>query len=300
MGLALVFAGGGGKGAYEVGVWRALRESGLEASFSAVIGTSVGALNAALFGQQNLDTAVRIWREISYQKMLAPNAGGQGALVSQSGLRLLLQANLTGSLKKSVYVCCSRIECEKGIWDGEDFLFRDILSRDARSVLFQRKPLFGLEVDEKFFPEFFKLNDFSKERQIEYLLASSALPAVYDAVSIDGKKYRDGGLIKEYNMPYGKAVELGYGRVLAVGLEAGPSGAERVQGSRVYRLNPSQPLGEMLDGTIDFDAGNVGWRMELGYSDFRRHRDEIFSVLKEECGQTAMPGHIRAKLRKMV
>ena len=43
-GLAL--EGGGAKGAYQIGAWKALREAGIR--FSAVSGTSVGALNGAM------------------------------------------------------------------------------------------------------------------------------------------------------------------------------------------------------------------------------------------------------------
>ena len=42
----LVFAGGGGKGAYQIGVWRALRRLGLDKRISVVSGTSVGAIIA--------------------------------------------------------------------------------------------------------------------------------------------------------------------------------------------------------------------------------------------------------------
>ena len=47
--LGLVFSGGGGKGSYEIGVWKYLHEIGLDKNITAVSGTSVGALNAALF-----------------------------------------------------------------------------------------------------------------------------------------------------------------------------------------------------------------------------------------------------------
>ena len=43
---AIALEGGGAKGAYEVGVWRALDEAGVR--FDAVAGTSVGALNGAM------------------------------------------------------------------------------------------------------------------------------------------------------------------------------------------------------------------------------------------------------------
>ena len=45
----LVLAGGGTKGAYEVGVWKALKEMNI--NITAVVGASIGALNGALFLQ---------------------------------------------------------------------------------------------------------------------------------------------------------------------------------------------------------------------------------------------------------
>ena len=63
--LGLVLAGGGGKGAYEIGVWQALRDLGLEPSVAAVSGTSVGALNAALFATGDLERARTVWRDLS-------------------------------------------------------------------------------------------------------------------------------------------------------------------------------------------------------------------------------------------
>ena len=47
--LGLVLSGGGAKGAYEVGVWQAMEEMGLAGDVAAISGTSVGAINAALF-----------------------------------------------------------------------------------------------------------------------------------------------------------------------------------------------------------------------------------------------------------
>lgn len=46
--LGLVLSGGGGKGSYEIGVWRYLKEIGLDKKISVISGTSVGGLNAAL------------------------------------------------------------------------------------------------------------------------------------------------------------------------------------------------------------------------------------------------------------
>ena len=51
---AIVLAGGGSRGAYQIGVWKALREMGID--YQLVTGTSVGALNGVLMVQQKSTT----------------------------------------------------------------------------------------------------------------------------------------------------------------------------------------------------------------------------------------------------
>ena len=72
--LGLVFSGGGAKGAYQIGVWKALKELGIDKQVKAVSGTSVGALNAALFCQGNYETAEKLWLGLTKSKILTPNA----------------------------------------------------------------------------------------------------------------------------------------------------------------------------------------------------------------------------------
>ena len=59
--IGLVLAGGGGKGSYELGVWKYLSEIGLVKKISVISGSSVGALNAILLSLCDFDTAVNIW-----------------------------------------------------------------------------------------------------------------------------------------------------------------------------------------------------------------------------------------------
>jgi NTE family protein len=56
---ALVLSGGGARGAYEVGVLKALNEMGFQ--FDIVFGTSIGAINAIFFAQQAMDRLEEIW-----------------------------------------------------------------------------------------------------------------------------------------------------------------------------------------------------------------------------------------------
>ena len=68
---ALVLAGGGGKGAYQIGALRALRRFGVS-RFDPIAGTSVGALNGVLVAQNDLPAAARIWRQLGIWEVLTP------------------------------------------------------------------------------------------------------------------------------------------------------------------------------------------------------------------------------------
>ena len=64
----LVFDGGGARGAYQIGAWRALSEAGVK--ISAVAGTSVGALNGALVCMGDLEKAGHIWKEMAFSRVM--------------------------------------------------------------------------------------------------------------------------------------------------------------------------------------------------------------------------------------
>ena len=65
---ALALEGGGAKGAYQIGAWKALREAGVK--IDAVAGTSVGALNGSLIVMGNLEKAENIWENIRYSQVM--------------------------------------------------------------------------------------------------------------------------------------------------------------------------------------------------------------------------------------
>src|SRR5674476_47363 len=60
--VGLVLSGGGSRGAYQIGVWQALRELGVKINL--VAGTSVGAINGAIICQGGFDIAVSLWKEV--------------------------------------------------------------------------------------------------------------------------------------------------------------------------------------------------------------------------------------------
>ncbi len=66
---ALVLSGGGAKGAYEAGVITSLWQA---QPFDIVVGTSIGAINAALTAQNNISGLEAVWKGIAARNVIQP------------------------------------------------------------------------------------------------------------------------------------------------------------------------------------------------------------------------------------
>ena len=67
--IGLVLSGGGAKGAYQIGCWRALRKHGVT-DFAAIAGTSVGAVNAALIAAGQPEAAESAWTGLRWSEVV--------------------------------------------------------------------------------------------------------------------------------------------------------------------------------------------------------------------------------------
>ena len=79
MKIGLVLSGGGGKGAYELGVWKALKELNLNKYISVFSGTSIGAFNAALFAMDDLEKAEKLSVQTGKKAMELIRAKGKAS-----------------------------------------------------------------------------------------------------------------------------------------------------------------------------------------------------------------------------
>lgn len=112
MDIGLVLEGGGGKGAYQIGVWQALRELGLEEHIKVVAGTSVGALNAALFLQGDIQQAKDIWFHISHEQLLWDTEQEEDSFFSNKGLENFISKSLANKSQRNIlcYATCKNAE----------------------------------------------------------------------------------------------------------------------------------------------------------------------------------------------
>lgn len=73
--IGLVLAGGGTKGVYEIGAWKALEELGLMEQITGFSGSSIGAFNTALFVNGNLHAAIDLWESLTMADFADINVG---------------------------------------------------------------------------------------------------------------------------------------------------------------------------------------------------------------------------------
>ena len=64
--IGLVLCGGGAKGAYQVGVFKVLEELEIANEIKMISGSSIGALNGALYLMYSADEIDQIWQQCNW------------------------------------------------------------------------------------------------------------------------------------------------------------------------------------------------------------------------------------------
>ena len=193
-GTAWVLGGGSARGAAQVGVILALLESGIKPP-SAIIGTSVGALDGAVMASSpNLEGAHllrQLWLSAAAREVF--HLHPVGAILSH------LSGKLGPLSSEPVEKLIASFESTSGCTTFADLRIPlGVVATDldaGRPAVFRSGPL------------------------APALLASTAIPGLFPPVKIGGRDYSDGGIVD--NVPIALAVREGYRRILAVGLMAG-------------------------------------------------------------------------------
>lgn len=104
----LVLSGGGGKGAYEIGVILALFDCNIR-TFDALSGTSVGGLNAALshllFNKSDRNLVLQIWSDMSFSKVLKLSWATLLKLMLYCLLSVLAFSNMPRTISAILFYC---------------------------------------------------------------------------------------------------------------------------------------------------------------------------------------------------
>lgn len=269
-GLALVLAGGGGKGAYHIGVWKALREFGVDKNIKAVAGTSVGSLNAALFMQGNYALAEKVWLSISHQKLLSVNP--------KKIVSTLLGLGLGSVLPMSQILRVATVFSQHGIFSREGMI--ELINEYLNLEDLSHSSILGFATccELPFLKAtYFNLNSCTSNRLQSILLASSALPIIYGAEEIGGNKYVDGGL--RDNLPIKPLYDEGYKQIIVVHLNREDTiEHSSFPDANIIEILPKQHQGNFVNGTMDFSPESAARRIQEGYNDTLRIFRPIYEM----------------------
>ena len=125
----------------------------------------------------------------------------------------------------------------------------------------------------------FDLRRYSAEDMTTLLLASSAIPIIFDSEEFQGKQYYDGGIpFIGDNVPIQPIYDLGIDCIIVVHLSQDyVIDHLRYPNAKIIEIIPQVNLGGPIDGTLDFTAAGSKWRIQQGYQD----AEQVFGMFAE-------------------
>lgn len=252
---ALVLSGGGAKGVYHVGVWKALREMGVKVE--AFVGSSVGAVTAA-FLAQGIDYAL---------EDLAGRIGLDFILNIPENLVENGELKLNRGNRKSFRRFCRSVIAQRGL-DTRPLreLLKEYIDEDKIRARGKDLGIVAYNITEMRPIELF-IDQMEQGTLVNYVMASTALPG-FQQPSIDGKRCIDGGIFD--NIPFTMARRRGYRNIIVsdiggLGVNRRPN-TSHIRGTRTVYIRASQDMG----GVLNFNREFLNRFLHLGYLDTMR------------------------------
>ncbi len=196
--VVLVLQGGGALGAYQVGVYEALHDAGIEPAW--VIGTSIGAINAAIIAgnpaEQRLSRLHDFWRHVESPSYLAGPMDwlGMGNLVANMttvmrGIPAFFEPN-PAALRGTRAL----VGVEKAAYYRTEPLRRTLAELVNFELLDGGPTRLTVGAVNACTGAMRYFDSRDEKIAVDHVMASGALPPAFPAVRIDGQPYWDGGI----------------------------------------------------------------------------------------------------------
>ena len=250
-GYGLVLAGGGGNGAFELGVWSILRQKP-RYNIAAVSGASVGALNAVLFAGNNYDMAADIWQNVTDESIKRPfptfaerlkNADMHGGIWSNKGIEEIIHRNGFISGVQGANIPCAvvcTLNSENAMETAKNFIFYSDKVR------------------------YFTLNGLPADKIADILLASTAILHGFPQIKIDGVYMRDGDNIGRGDcMPVKPLYDMGLRKFIVVHLDNYKKMRFAPDDAKYIHIFPPREMDNPLT-ILDFSHKSILRRIEYG------------------------------------
>jgi NTE family protein len=194
----LVLQGGGALGAYQVGVYEALHEAGIAPQW--VIGTSIGAINAALIAGskpvERLDKLCEFWSRVQNDKFVP---GGLPTWLATATRNMVAISNGVPSFFSPNPLAFTSPHCRLGA-ESAGYYSVSPLRRTLEKLVDldqlnsgETRITIGASCVRTAEMRYFDSRDMPLS--IDHIMASGALPPGFPPVRIDGELYWDGGIL---------------------------------------------------------------------------------------------------------
>ncbi|MCR5786545.1 MAG: patatin-like phospholipase family protein, partial [Acholeplasmatales bacterium] len=245
-GLAL--CGGGAKGSYEAGCFKAFDKLGIK--FDIVTGTSIGCLNAAMYCQHDLKRDYELWEKLDVSMIVKYGFNFDrydvlnGIKNNKNSISMVLNyvTNRGADIRPLKKLFKEYIDPEK------------IVNSDITFGIFsaQYPSMKGNEViANKLDPNLIR----------DYILSSASCWPVFPISKIGDKSFVDGGY--NDNLPINFCLKLGASEVVAIDLNPEPTHPEYLHKSFVKYIRPTHFLGTFMQ----FGHEQIMQNMALGFLD---------------------------------
>ncbi|MBQ8802598.1 MAG: ornithine carbamoyltransferase [Tyzzerella sp.] len=247
----LVLDGGGARGAYQIGAWKALAEAGVK--INAVAGTSVGALNGALICMGDVERAEKIWHEITFSRVMdVDDEWMEDFFNKEHSLREIVGEVLSHLSDGGVDITPLRELIHEHV-DEKKIRESGI---ELCLLTFSLSQMQELDLS---------IHDIPEGMLEDFLLASAYLIG-FKNERLHGQKYVDGGIIN--NFPLNSLLERGYENLIQIRI-FGPGRVQRVKVEdhvELHEIAPKVKLGSI----IEFHQKRSRQNLKLGYYDAKR------------------------------
>lgn len=271
--IGLVLAGGGAKGAYQIGIYKAMLDCKIK--IDGVTGTSIGSFNAAMIAAGDFDKLEDFWLNEPI-----------GSLLGFEDEMNFENTNIINTMKEFKIAVDSIIKQNGLPIDALHKRVDDVLDQDK---LRASKLDFGLvtyRVKDKKILYLFK-EDIPEQKIDDYIVASCYLPVFKFKKLDEDSYYLDGGFIN--NLPFEMLLEKGYKKIYVIDLFSLGLPITKQKDIEIIKIKPSRFLGGMLNS----NQYRIKQNIEIGYYDgikvfknldgnkfiFNKINDKIYNIL---------------------
>lgn len=257
---ALVLSGGGTRGVYQIGVWKALRE--LNVCCDLIIGSSIGAVNAALMAQGDWTEAHRLWKNITLGDVIE--------LPKKENKFFRRLRNRTEFMCRFFRLPGIGTEPLKQMI--EQYIDEEKVRNSGIRLGLTTFNLSSLKQEELI------IDDIPSGELSRYLLAATAFPGLQPQ-RINGKRYLDGGMAD--NIPYRLIRDSGYKNIIVVDISGlGRNKAPDYVGVNLVYIKNSMDFGKLstVFGVFDFNPEFLERFEQLGYLDTMKVFERCYGI----------------------